>query len=388
MDLSVVFPCLNEEQTLGFCIGEVRNALESTGISYEIVVADNGSTDGSMRVAESAGARVVPVAEKGYGAAVNGGIVAAQGKYAIFADADGSYRLGDAPALYRKAEEASADMVVASRLKGEIEPGAMPPLHRYLGTPVLTWLINRLYGGRLSDCNSGFRCVRRDAYESWGIRASGMEFASELLVKALKHRAVIVEVRSGLRPDRRSRPPHLRTWRDGMRHLLFILSERPELFEWTGLALLVATSLLQVLAFAVGPTRIGCLNVFDYHSQALLIPLGCAGIQLYLFSCYLFLSGTDHSTALTRNLLRLNEAWLLLLLLGLCSVEGLGLLWILWKWTQSHFANIDLIRAVLFVTHFLCVLGFLSVGLLGIHVFKNRYRQLGGPLRDGAGKSG
>ena len=291
MDLTFVFPCLNEEATIVSCIEAVKQSLDGRdpALQYEIVVADNGSTDRSADLARNAGARVVPVTERGYGAALRGGIAAAQGTYVMFADADMTYVYEDALPLYQKAVEVDADMAIASRMRGTIEPGAMPPLHRWLGTPVLTGLINVLFHGRLSDCNSGFRCIRKTAYETWGIRASGMEFASELLIKALKHRAKTVEIKSGLRRGPEGRVAHLRTWRDGMRHLLFILSERPRLFELGGLAVVVLSSLLQGLAILLGPTQFGEFNFFDMHSKALLLLAGITGMQFYVFGCILFL---------------------------------------------------------------------------------------------------
>lgn len=377
MDLTFVFPCLNEAEALGDCIAEVAASLEGSDISWEIVVADNGSTDDSVSIAESAGARVVPVPERGYGAAIRGGIAAADGDYVVFADADGSYRLADTRALYELCRREDADMAVASRMTGSIEPGAMPFLHRYLGTPVLTAIIDLLFRGRLSDCNSGFRCLRRAAFSQWGIRATGMEFASELLIAALKHRSRIVEMPSGLRKDRRSRRPHLRTWRDGMRHLLFILSERPQLFEWVGIIAVLLTSVLQILAFFVGPTRVLIFNIFDYHTQALLLSVGCAGIQIYLFSCYLFSAGDERSTALTQRILALDEAHLFFLLIGLFGSATLGFVCVLVKWMQANFAHLDMVRFILFATHFLCIIGFVGFGLLGVHVLRNRLKGRG-----------
>jgi len=373
MDLSIVFPCLNEEETLGACIDEVNGAFAGAALEYEVVVADNGSTDASAQIARDRGARVVAVTRRGYGAALKGGIAAARGRHVIFADADGSYKLGDARALYEEAVRHDADMVIASRMKGGVEPGAMPWLHRFVGTPVLTLLINLLFRGRLSDCNAGFRCIRKSAFAAWRVRADGMEFASELLIKALKCGSRIVEIPSGLRRDRRSRPPHLRTWRDGMRHLLFIFSERPEFFEWAGLGLVFLTSLVQVLAYLVGPTRLLVFNIFDYHTQALLIPLGCSGIQAYLFSCYLYMSGAPGSMPLTRRLIGLDEAHLFFLLLAIFAAQGVVVLAVFWRWSAVRFAGLDIISGILCTTHFLSILGFVGVGLLGIHVFRSHY---------------
>ena len=188
VDLSFVIPCLNEEETIGGVIDEINDALAGSGIAYEIVVSDNGSTDKSKEISLSKGCRVAEERiHKGYGAALQKGFNEARGEYVAFSDADGSYIVSHIKDMYKSAKEKNCDMVIASRLKGEIEDGAMPFLHRYLGTPVLTFLINAFFNGRLSDCNSGFRLIRRESYEKWNIKGMGMEFASELLVKALKN---------------------------------------------------------------------------------------------------------------------------------------------------------------------------------------------------------
>lgn len=372
MDLTFVFPCLNEEETLSDCIRAVRASLDAAGdgLRYEIVVADNGSTDRSAEIARAEGARVVPVDERGYGAALRGGIAAAEGRYVMFADADLTYQYEDALPLYEKAVETDADMAIASRLQGTIEPGAMPWLHRWLGTPVLTTLINLLFGGRLSDCNSGFRCLRKSAYETWGIRASGMEFASELLIKALKHRARTVEIPSGLRRGPEGRVAHLRTWRDGMRHLLFILSERPRLFEIVGLAMAVAASLIQALALAVGPVEVAGLNIFDLHTKALLLLAAVTGMQVYLFGCILFLKEREQPTRITAALIGIDEAPLFFLLLTILALEALLVAAVVLNWALNNFANLDLANVLLGAVHFFGLPLMLAIGLLGMHVFK------------------
>jgi glycosyltransferase involved in cell wall biosynthesis len=372
MELSFVFPCLNEEETIVACIEAVKRSLDEAGsdLSYEIVVADNGSTDRSAELAIGAGARVVPVSERGYGAALRGGISAATGKYVMFADADMTYQYEDALPLYRKAVEEDADMAIASRMQGVIEPGAMPPLHRWLGTPVLTTLINLLFHGKLSDCNSGFRCLRKSSYETWGIRANGMEFASELLIKALKHRARTVEIKSGLRRGPEGRVAHLRTWRDGMRHLLFILSERPRLFEFSGLLLVAVSTILQIFAIALGPTELGGLNIFDMHSKALLLLAGITGMQLYLFSCILFLRERERPTPLTASLIGIEEAPLFFLLLAILVMESILVGGVVLNWTLNNFANLDLANVLVGGIHFLGLPLMLAIALLGLHVFK------------------
>lgn len=372
MDLTFVFPCLNEEATIVSCIEAVKQSLDGgdPALQYEIVVADNGSTDRSAELARNAGAHVVPVTERGYGAALRGGIAAAQGTYVMFADADMTYVYEDALPLYQKAVEVDADMAIASRMRGTIEPGAMPPLHRWLGTPVLTGLINVLFHGRLSDCNSGFRCIRKTAYETWGIRASGMEFASELLIKALKHRAKTVEIKSGLRRGPEGRVAHLRTWRDGMRHLLFILSERPRLFELGGLAVVVLSSLLQGLAILLGPTQFGEFNFFDMHSKALLLLAGITGMQFYVFGCILFLREREKPMALTALLIGIEEAPLFFLLLSILVLEFLLVGGVVLNWVMNNFANLDLANAIFGGIHFLGLPLMLAIALLGLHVFK------------------
>lgn len=370
IDFSFVFPCLNEEDVLPLCIEELNSNLRNTGYKWEIIVADNGSSDRSPEIALSLGARLVHVARRGYGAALKEGILSAEGEYVAFADCDGSYCLEDTASLFSKAISEDADMAIASRLRGRIESGAMPFLHRHLGTPVLTALINILYGGHLSDCNSGFRCVRKSAFERWKIRSDGMEFASELLIKALKDKAKILEIVSGLRKDKRSREPHLRTWRDGMRHLLFIISEKPQAIEIPGLCLLAGTSFFQILALIVGPTILMGLNIFDYHTHAILLMLGIMGAQAYFLATSLFLQSEEKPLRLTQAIIHLDEAQLFaaLILSGIACV--LFVAWLFIVWASRNFYNLDMINPLLVFMHFISVVGFVSIGMLGIHILK------------------
>ncbi|OYW74345.1 MAG: hypothetical protein B7Z37_18250 [Verrucomicrobia bacterium 12-59-8] len=370
-DLSFVFPCLNEEQTLGTCIQQVKASLDSAGICYEIIIADNGSTDSSREIALSMGCRVVPVEVRGYGAALRGGIEASQAEYVMFADSDSTYLYADAAPLYRTAKDGNADMAIASRMIGRIEPGAMPALHRWVGTPVLTTLINWLFHGKLSDCNSGFRCIRKSAFASWQIRSNGMEFASELLIKALKAGARSVEISSGLRKGPEGRVAHLRTWRDGMRHLLFIFSEKPQLFELFGLATVLITTLLQITAFCTGPVSIGgVFHIFDLHSEALLLLAGIIGAQFYLFGCMLYLQSQDRPLGITRKLIHLDEGVLFFTLLATLGACALLAGYIAVRWSLSGFENLHLARDLLFWSHPLAISISFCVGLLGLHVLK------------------
>jgi len=373
-DLSFVFPCLNEEATLSLCIQQVNESLASSSMHYEIIVADNGSTDRSREIAVELGCRVVPVNERGYGAALRGGIEAAMGEYVMFADSDNTYLYEDASRLYTAASEKNADMAIASRMTGQIEPGAMPFLHRWAGTPVLTWLINRLFKGRLSDCNSGFRCIRKSAYETWNIRSNGMEFASELLIKALKCGAKSVEISSGLRKGPEGRVAHLRTWRDGMRHLLFIFSEKPSLFELIGFTILLLATILQITAFITGPISVaGLFHIFDMHTQALLLLSGIFGAQFYLFGCMLYLQSKDPPMKLTRKLIFLDEGVLFFTLLAtVCGCIGLAG-YIGAQWSLSGFSNLNLAHNLLFGCHILALFITFSVGLLGLHVLKKAH---------------
>ena len=371
MDLTFVFPCLNESRTIALCIDAVRKSLEADPeLKYEIVIGDNGSTDDSRQIAEARGARVVPVPERGYGAALRGGIAAADGRYVMFADADGTYFYEHALELYRTTSKADADMGIASRMRGTIEPGAMPTLHRVLGTPVLTGLINLLFKGKLSDCNSGFRCLKKTAYETWDIRASGMEFASELLIKALKKNASTVEIVSGLRPAPVERTPHLRTWRDGMRHLLFILSERPRMFELAGLLLIIGATLLQGIAGFTGEINLGGLTVFGIHSQVLLLLGAVLGTQIYMLSAAMFLQKSEQPRAVTRSLIEMNEGSLFFLLVALLGGLGLVIGWLVIQWARSNFFGLNYANTLIVWLHFLAVPSMIAFGMLGVHILR------------------
>jgi glycosyltransferase involved in cell wall biosynthesis len=243
-EISFVLPCLNEARTIEACIREIQACVADQGLSAEIVVADNGSDDGSPRLAAAAGARVVHAAKRGYGAALMAGFDAARGKYLVMGDADLSYDFRDAPRLVAKLRE-GADLAMGSRFAGRIEPGAMPFLHRYLGNPVLSFLGRRIFRVPVSDFHCGLRALTRDAYQAMRLRTTGMEFASEIVVKAGVRRLRVAEAPVTLRPDGRGRPPHLRTWRDGWRHLRFLLTLSP---RWT---LMFPGSLLFVLGAAL-----------------------------------------------------------------------------------------------------------------------------------------
>lgn len=284
MELTVVLPCLNEAETLAVCIRKAKASIESLGIDGEVVVADNGSTDGSQDIARAEGARVVDVPIRGYGAALMAGITDARGTFVIMADADDSYDLSTL-GPFVEALRGGADLVMGNRFAGGIEPGAMPALHRYLGNPVLTAIGRIMFRSPVRDFHCGIRGFRRDAIIGLDLRTTGMEFASEMVVKATLQKLAIVEVPTTLSPDGRSRPPHLRTWRDGWRHLRFLLLYSPRwLFLYPGIVLVVVGLALGI-ALLPGPIAIGehalDVSALVYAMSAVLI-----GFQAILFAAF------------------------------------------------------------------------------------------------------
>jgi glycosyltransferase involved in cell wall biosynthesis len=263
-ELTVVIPCLNEAETLALVIDRARRFLQAYDVSGEVVVADNGSTDGSTAIAIGAGARVVPVAEAGYGAALRGGIQAARGTYVAMGDADCSYDfMGLMPFMERL--RAGTELVVGNRFLGGIGKGAMPPLHRYLGNPVLSLAGRIFFDAPIGDFHCGLRAFRRDSILSLGLSSPGMEYASEMIVKAQLAGLTMAEVPATLAKDGRSRPPHLRSWRDGWRHLKFLLLFAPRwLYVYPGLGLFALSS-AAFLGLMPGDLTVGSVR-FGVHS--------------------------------------------------------------------------------------------------------------------------
>lgn len=283
LELSVVIPCLNEATTIRVCITRALEAMTQHGIRGEVVVSDNGSTDGSIDIATAAGARVVSCPTRGYGAALQWGFRFARGRYLLMGDADQSYDFSLLPRFIEKARAGSL-FVIGSRLRGRIEDGAMPALHRYVGTPVLTWILNRLFGTRISDCNCGMRCIERATFFTLGVVSPGMEFASEMIVKAAVMGVEISEVPIDFYRDRRDRRPHLRPFRDGWRHLRLLLWHAPDhMMTLPGLCMLVL-GLLLVFSQLSGPVSLGFTSL-DIHYMILgdtLSLVGTSAISLGL----------------------------------------------------------------------------------------------------------
>ncbi len=284
VEVSIVMPCLNEAETLAKCIGHALAAIKKGGFSAEIIVADNGSTDGSQLIAKELGATVVDIARKGYGSALIGGIDAARGTFVVMGDADDSYDFEAIGPLLDRLRE-GFDLVVGNRFMGGIEPGAMPWSHRWFGNPVLTLVSRVFFHAPVGDTHCGLRAFRKDAYERMRLRATGMEFASEMVIKASLQGMRIAEVPVVLRPDGRSRPPHLRTWRDGWRHLRFMLLFSPRwLFLYPGLALFAIGAVLSALLVA-GPIQVGGVRL-DIHTLLVAGFLSLLGYQLVLFAVF------------------------------------------------------------------------------------------------------
>jgi glycosyltransferase involved in cell wall biosynthesis len=284
VELSVVMPCLNEAETLAICIQQAKAALARASIVGEVIVADNGSSDGSQEIAKQAGARVIAVEAKGYGSALRGGIAAARGRFIIMADSDNSYDFGDIPLFVEKLR-AGADLVMGNRFLGGIKPRAMPFLHRYLGNPVLTTIGQMFFHAPCGDFHCGMRGFRKSAYEQMRLRTAGMEFASEMVVKATLLKMKITEVPTTLSPDGRSRPPHLRTWHDGWRHLRFLLLYSPRwLFLYPGV-LLIFVGIAGTLWLLPGPQRIGHV-VFDVHTLLYTLMSILLGFQAVAFATF------------------------------------------------------------------------------------------------------
>jgi glycosyltransferase involved in cell wall biosynthesis len=277
-------PCLNEAETLARCIQTAQQALDAGGFKGEVIVADNGSSDGSVAIAKELGARVVEVARMGYGNALMGGVQAADGAFVIMGDADESYDFA-AIAPFVERLRGGDDLVVGNRFLGGIRPGAMPWSHRWLGNPVLTRIGRLLFHAPVGDMHCGLRAFRKDAFERMHLRAAGMEFASEMVIKASLKGMRISEVPVVLRPDGRSRPPHLRTWRDGWRHLRFMLLFSPRwLFLYPGVALFAFGFVLSALLLP-GPLRVGGVRL-DIHTLLVAGFLCLLGYQLVLFAVF------------------------------------------------------------------------------------------------------
>jgi glycosyltransferase involved in cell wall biosynthesis len=351
IEVSVVIPCLNEANSIGICIDKALAAFNAAGIRGEVVVADNGSTDGSIEIAEKHGARVVRVQLKGYGHALRGGIEAARGRFIVMGDADDSYDFTELPRFVAKWRE-GYDVVMGNRFKGEIKPGAMPWHHKYIGNPVLSGILRLLFHTDIGDAHCGMRGFTKEVYNRMDLRTTGMEFASEFVIKAAKLGARMTEIPITLWPDKRGRPPHLRSFRDGWRHLRFMLLYAP---NWLFLApggALAAAGLALVFWLLPGPRQIGHA-VIDIHTMffgMIFTLLGAQIIATGLFAkVFCYSERFDpHARSLERALKRLKLEHGLIFG-ALLTLAGLaGNLWVLWQWAASGFGPLAQMRAVIF----------------------------------------
>ena len=341
IELTVLMPCLDEVETLEVCITKAKGYFKRSGVKGEVLIADNGSTDGSQALAKKLGARVVDVEVKGYGAALAGGIEAAKGKFVIMADADDSYdfsKLDDFVTELRN----GADLVMGNRFLGGIDPGAMPPLHKYLGNPVLSFVGRLFFESKVGDFHCGLRGFRRDAIIALHLRTTGMEFASEMVVKATQSGLKMTEVPTRLAKDGRTRAPHLRSFRDGWRHLRFLLLFSPRwLFFYPGIILLFAG--LTVFCFlSVGPVNITPEIELDVHTMLIASMSILAGLQAISFAII------GRSFAARYGFIPPSESWsrildaftlerILLVALVLFAVGFAGMVWATMQWAKVGF---------------------------------------------------
>ncbi len=345
LELTILIPCLNEAETVAACVAKASTFLKDNGVQGEVLVADNGSTDGSQDLAAKAGARVLSVVGRGYGAALIAGIEAARGRFVIIGDADDSYDfLSVNPFVERL--RAGDDFVIGNRFTGEIKPGAMPFLHRYLGNPALSFLGRLFFRIPVGDFHCGLRGFKREAALRINLACQGMEFASEMIVKAALAGYSFSEVPTTLSTGGRSRPPHLRTWRDGWRHLRFLLLHSPKwLFFYPGVAAL-STGLLGMVMLAPGGIQIAPHVVLDIHALVFASFAVIIGAQLIslavLAQRYAVSEGFLPRTRVASDLIERLSLEVLLQVAGVIFVLGTaGVIWAIALWASSNFGPIS-----------------------------------------------
>jgi glycosyltransferase involved in cell wall biosynthesis len=341
IELTILLPCLNEALTVQTCVGKARRYLDTRGINGEVLVADNGSTDGSQELAKSAGASVISISRKGYGAALSGGIEAARGRFVIMADADDSYDLSNLDCFVGTLRSGT-QLVVGNRFKGGIQPGAMPLMNRYLGNPALSLIGRALYKSPIGDFHCGIRGFDRQAIIGLDLRASGMEYASEMIVKASLAKLSIQEVPTTLSPDGRQRPPHLRPWRDGWRHLRFMLLRSPNwLFLYPGL-LLTAVGFLGAVLLIIKPISILGILTLDVDALLYFSVTAIVGTQITFFGLFALAIarqlGLRVARGLAENLLRLASRESSVAIGVLLMIAGIGgAIYAVFNWGQQSF---------------------------------------------------
>jgi glycosyltransferase involved in cell wall biosynthesis len=351
-NVSVVIPCLNEANSIGICVGKAIAAFQAAGLSGEVVVADNGSTDDSIAIAENLGARVVRVDQRGYGAALRAGIAAATGAFIIMGDADDSYDFADVPRFVETWKQ-GYDVVMGNRFRGEIKSGAMPWHHRYIGNPALSTVLNLFFHAGIGDSHCGMRGFTRAVYDRMDLRSTGMEFASEFVIKAAQLGAKITEIPITLWPDKRGRPPHLRSFRDGWRHLRFMLMYAPNWLFFLPGASLAALGLFLVVWLLPGPRSLTPRITLDVHTMIFGVIFTLLGLQILSIGAFAkvfsYAERFDRGNVSLKRALRHVTLESGLLLGGGLFVAGFaGCAWITWNWAASGFGPLQQVRQVLF----------------------------------------
>ncbi len=356
--ISVVMPCLNEAETLAVCIGKAAHALQALALPGEIIVADNGSTDNSVAIAEACGARVVREMKKGYGHAYHAGIMAAQGEYIVIGDSDDSYDFSDIGRFLEPLLQ-GYDLVMGSRFKGGIEKGAMPWLHRYIGNPFLSGLLNAMYHTGISDAHCGMRSFTKSAYVKMNLRTGGMEYASEMVIRAAQTNLKMCEIPIVLHKDGRNRPPHLRSFRDGWRHLRFMLMYSPtHLYFWPG-SIMFSLGMIALIALLPGPIRI-FNRLVDVHVMVLGSLFAVLGYQIITLGVYAKIFAVTHQLmpqgrTLTRafhlfNLERGLIFGVIIFMLGFSTD-----LYILVVWLLSGMGHLNMVRLAILASTFIII---------------------------------
>jgi glycosyltransferase involved in cell wall biosynthesis len=351
-DISVVIPCLNEANSIGICVAKAIAGFQAAGLSGEVVVADNGSTDGSVAIAENLGARVVRVDQRGYGAALRAGIAAATGTFIIMGDADDSYDFSDVPRFVENWKQ-GYDVVMGNRFRGEIKSGAMPWHHRYIGNPALSSVLNLFFHAGIGDSHCGMRGFTRAVYDRMDLRSTGMEFASEFVIKAAQLGAKITEIPITLWPDKRGRPPHLRSFRDGWRHLRFMLMYAPNWLFFLPGASLAALGLFLVVWLLPGPRSLTPRITLDVHTMIFGVIFTLLGLQILSIGAFAkvfsYAERFDRGNVSLKRALRHVTLESGLLLGGGLFVAGFaGCAWITWNWAAGGFGPLQQVRQVLF----------------------------------------
>jgi glycosyltransferase involved in cell wall biosynthesis len=352
VDISVVIPCLNEANSIGICVGKALDAFKAGGLRGEVIVADNGSTDGSTDIAKKLGARVIDVPARGYGSALRSGIAVARGQFIIMGDADDSYDFADVPRFVEMWRQ-GYDVVMGNRFRGEIKSGAMPWHHKYIGNPGLSRMLNLFFHAGIGDSHCGMRGFTRAIFDQMDLRSTGMEFASEFVIKAAQLRAKITEIPITLWPDKRGRPPHLRSFRDGWRHLRFMLLYAPNwLFLLPGAAFVIV-GLALVFWLLPGPRMLTPRVTLDIHTMIFGVMFTLLGAQILSIGAFAkvfsYAERFDRKNiSLRRALTHVRFETGLLLGGGLSLIGFLGCAWVVWDWVSSGFGPLHEVRAVLF----------------------------------------